>query len=48
MSETLKTLARACHENRLGRRDFLTSGKAGPQSDLVSQFWGAPLTFTPA
>ena len=31
-----------------GRRDFLTSGKAGPQSDLVSQFWGAPLTFTPA
>jgi glutamate racemase len=31
-----------------GRRDFLTSGKAGPQSDLVSQFWGAPLTFQPA
>jgi glutamate racemase len=31
-----------------GRRDFLTSGKAGPQSDLVSQFWGAPLTFAPA
>ena len=31
-----------------GRRDFLTSGKAGPQSDLVSQFWGAPLTFVPA
>ncbi|WP_372708435.1 glutamate racemase [Brevundimonas sp.] len=31
-----------------GRRDFLTSGKAGPQSDLVSQFWGAPLTFTSA
>jgi glutamate racemase len=31
-----------------GRRDFLTSGKAGPQSELVSQFWGAPLTFTPA
>jgi len=31
-----------------GRRDFLTTGKAGPQSDLVSQFWGAPLTFAPA
>jgi glutamate racemase len=31
-----------------GRRDFLTSGKAGPQSELVSQFWGAPLTLTPA
>ena len=31
-----------------GRRDFLTSGKAGPQLDLVSQFWGAPLTFQPA
>ncbi len=31
-----------------GRRDFLTSGKAGPQSELVSQFWGAPLTFAAA
>ncbi len=31
-----------------GRRDFLTTGKAGPQSDLVAQFWGAPLTFQPA
>lgn len=31
-----------------GRRDFLTTGQAGPQSDLVAQFWGAPLTFTPA
>jgi len=31
-----------------GRRDFLTSGKAGPQSDLVSQFWGAPLDFLAA
>ena len=30
------------------RRTFLTSGKAGPQSDLVSQFWGAPLTFDAA
>ena len=31
-----------------GRRDFLTSGQPGPQSDLVAQFWGAPLTFRPA
>ncbi|MGA0544700.1 glutamate racemase [Brevundimonas sp. VNH65] len=31
-----------------GRRDFLTTGKAGPQTDLVSQFWGAPLVFDPA
>ncbi len=31
-----------------GRRDFLTTGRAGPQSDLVSQFWGAPLTFAAA
>jgi glutamate racemase len=31
-----------------GRRDFLTSGQPGPQSDLVSQFWGAPLTFQSA
>jgi glutamate racemase len=31
-----------------GRRDFLTTGKAGPQSDLVARFWGAPLTFQPA
>lgn len=31
-----------------GRRDFLTTGKPGPQSELVSQFWGAPLTFQPA
>jgi glutamate racemase len=30
------------------RRDFLTSGTPGPQSDMVSQFWGAPLTFAPA
>jgi glutamate racemase len=27
------------------RRSFLTSGVAGPQSDRVSQFWGAPLSF---
>ena len=31
-----------------GRRDFLTTGRPGPQSDMVSQFWGAPLTFTQA
>jgi glutamate racemase len=31
-----------------GRRDFLTTGLAGPQSDMVSQFWGAPVTFTQA
>ena len=24
-----------------GRRDFLTTGQAGPQSELVAQFWGA-------
>ena len=30
------------------RRDFLTTGTPGPQSDLVAQFWGAPLTFDPA
>jgi len=31
-----------------GRRTFLTTGQAGPQSDLVNQFWGAPLTFETA
>ena len=31
-----------------GRRDFLTTGRAGPQSELVSRFWGAPLTFAAA
>lgn len=31
-----------------GRRTFLTTGNPGPQSDLVSQFWGAPLTFDAA
>lgn len=30
------------------RRDFLTTGTPGPQSDLVAQFWGAPLTFEAA
>ena len=29
-------------------RRFLTSGQAGPQSDMVAQFWGAPLVFEPA
>lgn len=31
-----------------GRRDFLTTGKPGPQTDMVSQFWGAPLSFDAA
>ena len=31
-----------------GRRDFITTGKTGPQSDMVSQFWGAPLSFEAA
>lgn len=31
-----------------GRRDFLTTGKPGPQSDLVAQFWGEPLSFAAA
>ena len=30
------------------RRDFLTTGTPGPQSDLIARFWGAPLTFTAA
>jgi glutamate racemase len=31
-----------------GRRSFLTTGKPGPQTGLVSQFWGAPLGFDAA
>ncbi|RZJ36328.1 MAG: glutamate racemase, partial [Brevundimonas sp.] len=31
-----------------GRRDFLTTGTPGPQSERVSQFWGEPLTFQSA
>lgn len=31
-----------------GRRTFLTTGAPGRQSDLVSQFWGAPVTFEAA
>ena len=31
-----------------GRRSFLTTGQPGPQSDLIAQFWGAPLTFEAA
>ena len=31
-----------------GRRDFITTGKTGPQSDMVSQFWGEPLSFDAA
>jgi len=30
------------------RRSFLTTGKAGPQTEMVSQFWGAPLSFDAA
>src|SRR5690606_32932496 len=31
-----------------GRRLFLTTGRTGAQSALVSQFWGAPVTFEAA
>ena len=31
-----------------GRRTFLTTGKAGDQSELISQFWGGTLTFEAA
>jgi glutamate racemase len=31
-----------------GRRDFLTTGAPGPQSERVSRFWGEPLSFDPA
>ena len=31
-----------------GRRAFLTTGTPGPQTDRVSQFWGAPLSFDAA
>ena len=31
-----------------GRRDFLTTGKPGAQSEMVAQFWGAPLRFDAA
>lgn len=31
-----------------GRRDFLTTGQPGAQSELVAQFWGAPLSFEAA
>ncbi len=31
-----------------GRRTFLTTGTPGPQSERVSRFWGAPLTFEAA
>ncbi|MNT45710.1 glutamate racemase [compost metagenome] len=30
------------------RRDFLTTGTPGPQSDLIARFWGAPLSFDAA
>ena len=31
-----------------GRRDFLTTGTPGPQTDRVSQFWGERLSFAAA
>ncbi|HEX8234185.1 MAG TPA: aspartate/glutamate racemase family protein [Caulobacteraceae bacterium] len=31
----------------VGRRRFLTTGKAGRQSGLAETFWGGPLTFEP-
>lgn len=31
-----------------GKRTFLTTGRTGTQSELVGQFWGAPLSFDPA
>lgn len=31
-----------------GRRDFLTTGTPGPQSELIARFWGAPLSFDAA
>ncbi len=31
-----------------GRREFLTTGKTGPQTDMVSRFWGEPLSFDAA
>lgn len=33
---------------RSGKRLFLTTGNPGRQSDLVSQFWGEPVTFVAA
>lgn len=33
---------------RSGRRQFLTTGTPGRQSDLVAQFWGEPLSFEAA
>ena len=42
--------ARAANRERDAqeRAALLTAGKAGAQTDLVSQFWGAPLVFDPA
>ena len=31
-----------------GQRQFLTTGKPGPQNGLAGRFWGAPLTFQAA
>ena len=51
MADALERYFKAHPEYDLGdsgRRDFLTTGQAGPQSELVSQFWGAPVTFEQA
>ena len=51
VADALERYFKAHPEYDLGqsqRRDFLTTGTPGPQSDLVAQFWGAPLTFEQA
>ena len=51
VADALERYFKAHPEYGLGqsqRRDFLTTGTPGPQSDLVAQFWGAPLTFEQA
>lgn len=50
VADALERYFKAHPEYDLGqsaRRDFMTTGTPGPQSDLVAQFWGAPLTFAP-
>jgi len=53
-SATADALARYFERHRdydlggSGRRQFLTTGTPGQQSDLVSRFWGAPVTFEAA
>lgn len=51
VADALERYFKAHPEYDLGtsaRRDFLTTGTPGPQSNLVAQFWGAPLSFDPA